>query len=67
MITKEDRAQELGFCPCCHHDLDSEENFKNLELINDEEFWETERAWLFYESGVQDMREIKSLIWMYKF
>ncbi len=26
-----------------------------------------ERAWLFYESGVQDMREKKSLLWVYKF
>lgn len=28
---------------------------------------EKERAWLFYESGIQDMRENKSLIWVYKF
>lgn len=65
MITKEDRAQELGMCPCCHHD--DGDYLENLELINDEEFWDRERAWLFYESGVQDIREIKSLIWMYKF
>jgi hypothetical protein len=30
------------------------------------EFWEKERAWLFYESGVQDMREIKILENVYK-
>ena len=32
-----------------------------------EKEFEKERAWLFYESGVQDMREIKRLIWVYKF
>jgi hypothetical protein len=64
MITKEDRAQELGMC---HHDLDSIESFENRELIDDDEFWDRERAWLFYESGVQDIRENKSLIWVYKF
>lgn len=36
-----------------------------------DELWEKEmdkeRAWLFYESGVQDMRENKSLFWVYKF
>jgi hypothetical protein len=31
------------------------------------EFMEEERAWLFYESGVQDMREIKSLYSVFKF
>ena len=30
------------------------------------EFWEKERAWLFYESGIQDMREQKNLINVYK-
>jgi hypothetical protein len=32
-----------------------------------EKFMKEERAWLFYESGVQDMREIKSLYSVFKF
>jgi len=32
-----------------------------------DELWIKERAWLFYESGVQDLRENKSLINVYKF
>jgi hypothetical protein len=65
MITREDREQELGMCPCCHHD--SEEYLENKRLVGDEEFWDREYAWRFYESGVQDERENKILINVYKF
>ncbi len=62
LLSDYNRAQELGMCSCCLMYKDDEFYIRNKELIDDDEFWEKEEAWFFYESGVQDMREIKNTI-----
>lgn len=48
-----------------------ESSWEELHGYEADEEWEKlmeeERAWMFYESGVQDMREIKCLYSVFKF
>ena len=51
-------------CNCCFDFRDDTEQYIDMDLVDDEKFWETEMAWLFYESGIVDMREEKQLsVW----
>ncbi len=67
LLSDDDKAQELGMCPCCFHDMEEEINIRNKEIIDDDEFWRKEEAWFFYESGIQDVREKKRYYNIYKF
>jgi hypothetical protein len=52
-------------CDCCNDFKEVRDQYINKELIDDDKFWEKEMAWLFYKSGIIDLREEKQMsIWL---